>query len=135
MMWIVLRIVVVTLNISTAFLSPVVPTDSGWSLGLGTGLLTSLFLLVWLSVMRPKLGVELEDPYSLTMPFFPPGRYPLRFLLLGAVSISLSAAVSVVRGYVIAGSGTMNGECFLLIGLSIILTLVIWIRLFGRRVR
>jgi hypothetical protein len=127
--WILARMCVVVVNVLAAFSTLQGKTNADWRVGLIAGVLGSVGFSVWISVVRHRNDVDMADPYSLTKPFFPINKYPLRSWLLGAFSMTLAGTMGLV-GQNAAGvvAGPLPGILFGF-GLPLLVTLVTWSKL------
>jgi hypothetical protein len=91
-------------------------------------------IYVWLIFVNRSNTADLTQPFSLALPFFPVGRYPLRFFLLGAIAfILLGAESSLVSVYLY---GRFAGKTIsLFLGVGILIGVLSWIRLHRQSVR
>jgi len=124
--WLGLRMAVVAI----AVISPLTPfegqTNADWRIGLLAGVSTAVAFSVWLSVWCRRRQVDLTNAFSLTSPFLPINRYPIRAWLLVAASITLAGAVGLVASAIFGGRSAVLGGVFLGVGLPLLATLALW---------
>jgi hypothetical protein len=94
--------------------------------------LTPIFLFLWLSIMlsgpysRGRRKTDWSDPYSITKPFFPIGRYPERFAHLMSTMALLGGFASFVRDLFSGGNIHPDTCMSLLWAISIFITLLVF---------
>ena len=132
--WAVLRAAVISVNIF-AFLRIAEPRSNlDWGAGVLMGAIAGAGLYWWLTVtMRLRSDIDWSKPFSLTRPFWPMQKFPLRFWLLAAYTL-MSGGLAMVAGDILYGRGREGvGGSFFVTGLLLAVTLVLWIWVAGRR--
>ena len=104
-----------------------------WPVGLIIGILSSIGFSLWLARVRSDPSVVLADPYSWTAPFFPMRRYPLRYLWLGSLSLTIAGGAGILRAATGQHRRAGFAAAFLIWGLCIAATLYLWARSLGVR--
>lgn len=121
--WLVLRI---------ALLAPMVgftdihDPNLTWTIAVSFAVGAAILTFIWLISMAYDQNVDWSDPYSLTKPFFPLTRYPVRFWLLLSAMAILNGIVSSARDLFLHGNISPDSGMFLLPGLSILAGLVLF---------
>lgn len=100
-----------------------------WAAGI-IGLVVSVVLFIWLTVVRFRSYMEWSKPYDFSAPFFPMNRYPLRYWIVVSFSLMAGGAVSFFSD-VLSSKGNMAfGGTFFILGLGICITIKMWVFLF-----
>lgn len=84
---------------------------------------TGISLFTWLYMIRNRQDIDWTSPVSLTEPFWPMMKYPIRFWLVAAVSMIAGGAISVMRGTSLSSNVFYYGAAFLLWGISTMLAI------------
>jgi hypothetical protein len=91
-------------------------------------IISAIVIYLWLFSLACKPDVDWSDPCSLTKPFFPLTRYPMRFWLLASVLFSLSGLVSAFREFLLCGSISPDSSMYFLSGISTLAALFLFWR-------
>ena len=120
-LWIVLRALVVLLISSGIALYNPSRANLDWFACLLISIAGGLFLFIWLLSIRDRPNIDWTNPISITLPFFPMNRYPMRYWLVVAVSLILGGSVAFFRETIRGGQYTPFGATFIALGLAIII--------------
>lgn len=129
-LWIILRVLVVLIvswgiasyNSST--------TNLNWLACLLISTAGGVFLFLWLQFIGKRgnrSNTDWTNAISLTRPFFPMNRYPIRYWLLVGLSLIVGGAIAFfkeVRG----GQHASFGTTFIALGVAFILAVCAWMR-------
>lgn len=124
-MWLILRLVMV---IGAAWgLASISPASSNlnWTGCILIALATGIGLYLWLIVVGNKQELDWPHLFSMTMPFYPMDRYPLRFWVISAISLITGGIIAILKSLVSGSSHLATGSTFLSMGIVILLTLII----------
>lgn len=124
--WFGLRSAVVVVSIVAVLDQPQGPINADWRVGLVAGFLLSAAFSIWLPMWRRRRQAELSAPFSLTTPFLPINKYPIRAWLLMAASMVFAGAAGLVANMALGWGSDAMGGIFLGLGAPLLATLVIW---------
>lgn len=127
--WILLRLAAVALVAWALLAIPVARSNLEWGAGVSIGAIFSGALYLWLMAIRTRADVELSQPFSLQQPFFPLGRYPLRYWFVASYSLVIGGGIVACRDFIAHNGRSGVGGSFLIVGLFIAATLLLWMRL------
>lgn len=102
-------------------------------MGAFTFIAVFFWLIVSRSINRYNRAIDWSDPYSLWKPFFPMRRYPLRFLLLGSLSLTLGGLVALLSGAIFRQDHQALPGTVLFLGIAIGAAVNLWIKIFMSR--
>jgi hypothetical protein len=128
--WAIARIVLLLICISTVFIGSSGKPPVDWRLSLIVAFTGSIGLFVWLSMIRHQNQIVWSNRYSWDTPFFPIMQYPLQFWLFAAHSLILSGVVGLLTNVWFPRENAPLSEMFLILGIAVLLTLHIWMKLF-----
>jgi hypothetical protein len=97
-----------------------------WACGL-ISLVVPVAIFGWLVAVKSRKYMDWSAPYSLTTPFFPMNKYPLRYWFVAAQSMIAGGAVSFLIDLVSQSGNEAFGGTFFCLGLTTVITLNIWI--------
>jgi hypothetical protein len=80
--WFLTRILLIGLMIWAGFSYSSMPDN--WTAAILVPTLSAILMFVWLLGSASSPNIDWSDPRSLSKPFFPMKRYPIRFLFLGS---------------------------------------------------
>src|SRR5665213_1790374 len=103
------------------------PVD--WRLTVIFALFGAIFLFGWLALMRYQEGVDWSGPFSWDTPFWPITKYPFRNCLMTSYSVLLQGISGILAGVFFLPRVDLV-IFFLAIGLSLQLSLRLWLRVF-----
>src|SRR5580658_1131550 len=122
--WLLLRVIFLLYGIYGGF-SPEMTASRDWGGFVAIPLMMPPVIIG--SLYFPSIfGRDLSDPYSLTKPFFPIGRYPFRAYLVAAVWFLISGGVGL--GYNLLFNHVLStlAVSFFAAGLLLLLGLLAW---------
>jgi hypothetical protein len=126
-MWLVLRISFTLLPIVGSLTHPGGNLiNLGWASSILVSAALAVVIFGWLCFITKYTTVHLEEPFSLTLPFYPMAMYPLRFLLLGsATGISAGTSRMLVSFFT---HREITGTLFLFLGIGMLVAVLSWMR-------
>jgi len=105
-------------------------SNTDWPVWFLFGAVCALALFGWLTAIRSRQNVDWSAPYSWYEPFWPMGRYPLRYWVLAAYALTLGGVLSIVEDIALNRGHMALSGTFLFMGLFILAALKLWIRIF-----
>jgi hypothetical protein len=87
----------------------------------------AIAVFVWLTFAGQRGTIDLAEPFSLTLPFFPMRRYPIRFWLLCGVVLFVAGACRTLAS-VILGQHLTGATMALSIGVGILIAVLGWLK-------
>lgn len=126
-MWLILRVCFTFLPIYGAVAHPGgIPIALDWPVLILAPLVFAIAIFAWLCFITKYKSVHLEQPFSLTSPFYPMTLYPLRFwLLCGTVFISIGASRVLVSFFT---HRQLSDSIFLFVGAGVLVGVLGWMR-------
>jgi hypothetical protein len=129
-MWVFFRLLLIASNIVALLSYQEGRSNLDWGAGVLIGIICSGALYLWLTGIRSNRDTDWSLPYSFNQPFFPMGRYPLRFWILASYSLILAGATVVLRDSIENNRHVGFGGSFLVAGLLMAAALKLWIARF-----
>jgi hypothetical protein len=80
----------------------------------------------WLFVVKNRPGIDISDPLSLSKPFFPINRFPLRAWLLTAFAASIGGAVGLFATVISPLGDAPFDRTLIGFGLPLLTTTLLW---------
>jgi hypothetical protein len=117
-MWIVYRFAVIALISVSVIGIPVQRSNLDWPAAALIGVIVSVFLFVWLRAMRSRGDIDWSKPYSVTEPFWPMRRFPLRYWLVTSCGLLVGGLAGIAKTLVehspraaVPGTFAVLGTC------------------------
>ena len=101
-----------------------------WRLSVIVGLLGSVAVFIWLSMMRFSEGVDWSAPYAWSLPFLPSTQYPLRSWLVNSCAMLIGGIVGQLVAAVSRAANASLSLMLLITGAFLLVTVHIWMWLF-----
>lgn len=130
--WGLARLLILLVGVPLMLLQERAP-DIDWRLSLLFAAVGSIGLFVWLSSNRYQPNVDWSTPYAWKSPFLPLTRYPLQFWIVTSYSsLILGLAGLLGSAWFFRGNWSVS-LMFVLVGIFLLITLHIWMKLFLKR--
>jgi lipoprotein signal peptidase len=129
--WVLLRLLVIIANLGIGF-SPKNKSNLDWGACILISIAVSVSLFLWLLLIRHRQNVDWSKPYGWDKPFWPMRKYPLRFWSLISLSTMISGAIAFLIDVIEENGNEAFGGTFFFMGLSIGISLRVWLKFFGK---
>ena len=127
-MWALARIIIICLNmVSLAVANPNNPVGD-WRVALIASAVFAPALYVWLTASFSSGSAVRANVHAWNAPFYPITRYPLQFWLLASYTCILGGLSGLVALIGFGRGNELITEVYLTIGISILVTLGVWLR-------
>lgn len=87
-----------------------------------------MFLFLWLLTKGNCPDTDWSNPMSISQPFLPMNRYPIRYWLLVGISLILGGVLAIFKGVVRSGQNTAFSATTIALGIAFILAVGIRMR-------
>lgn len=129
--WLALRIGTLAVSSWSIGLSSRSDTNLDWTACLLIPVVFGLCLFLWLLAIRGRDGIDWSDPFSFTKPFFPMRRNPVRFWLLGSLTLIIGGLTALLDGAT-SGGRLAFGATFVL-GIVMLGVINVWLKGWGKQ--
>src|SRR6266481_7522492 len=121
--WIILRAIVIL--VASLFISSYDVSKSylDWLASLIVPIVGGVGVYVWLMLSEKRQAIDWTKPISITQPFFPMSRYPIRYWLVAAISLTLGGSVALLKEIMESGQHPAFGATFLFLGIAILIAI------------
>lgn len=126
--WLALRVIVALAASGSIAFFNTSKTNLDWSASFIIPISAGVGVFLWLYVTELRSGLDRSAPASITLPFYPMARYPLRYWLLTAISLMLGGAASLLKEAVRGGGHFAFGATFVGMGFSILIAVGIFLK-------
>ena len=131
-LWIVLRALVMLL-VSWGIASyDASKSNIDWVACLIVSIAGGLAVFLWLLWSERVRAIDWTKPVSITQPFFPMNRYPVRYWMVVAVSLILGGSMALMKEIATDGQHAAFGALFLFLGATILAAIGILMRMRDR---
>lgn len=131
--WTISRIITLLGGIPVVLLLSTETPAVDWRLSVIFALTGSIGLFVWLSMIRYDSNIDWSNPYSWDTPFFPQTKYPLRNWLVTSYSALIAGVTGLLMSIWSSHINASLSAMFLTVGICLLVSLHIWMKLFLNR--
>jgi H+/Cl- antiporter ClcA len=133
MIWLLLRACFVLAPIGGVFFHQDTSRAPEWQALVLVPIAFAIAVFAWLSFLGRRKTVDFEQPFSMTLPFYPFDRYPVRFWLLCGI-VAVTAGISRILASLFSQQRLTGGSMFLFIGLGILVAVFGWMQWHKRKI-
>ena len=128
-LWVLLRIIVILLASWGITSYDAAKSNVDWlaCLLISTALGVSLFL--WLFSMNNRQPIDCTKPISISYPFMPMRRYPIRYWLVAATALISGGSAALLKETTRGAQHMTVGASFVCLGIGILLAIGLFVRL------
>ncbi|MHB1587444.1 MAG: hypothetical protein ACYCRH_08385 [Acidiferrobacteraceae bacterium] len=131
--WLALRIGTLAVSSWSIGLSSRSGTNLDWTACLLIPAVFGLCLFLWLLAIRDRDDIDWSDPFSLTKPFFPMRGNPVRFWLLGSLTLIIGGLIALLESATSGARHLAFGATFFALGIVTLVVIGVWLKACGNK--